>query len=360
MADVIITNAHVWTVQKAHPTAEAIGIKGDRIVAVGTRAEVEAWRAAGTRTIDAAGRLVLPGFNDSHIHFMTGALQLTNVDLKDASSPEEFARRIGERAKAAPGEWILGGNWDEQAWTPARLPTKEMIDRLTPDTPVFVERYDEHAGLANWVALKLAGVTAETPDPAGGAIVRDAKGNPTGVLKDAAIRYVDRGIPDLTPEQEMRATKLALQYMAKLGITSVQAMSVAYPHGELDTWSRLAASGDLTVRIYAVPIETVWIDQAQKGTTTRFDQPFLRVAAVKGFADGSLGSTTAYFLQPYTDAPGRHDRAARRRNAAARGDARAAHRGGPGRQAAVHSRDRRPRDLHGARPVLGTIGPIRA
>jgi predicted amidohydrolase YtcJ len=304
MADVIITNARVWTVDKAHPSAEAIAIAGDRIVAVGTRSEIESRRGASTRTIDAGGRLVLPGFNDSHIHFMTGALQLTNVDLKDAPSPEEFARRIGERANAAPADWVVGGNWDEQAWTPARLPTKELIDGVTPNTPVFVSRYDEHMALANSVALKLAGVTAKTPDPPGGTIVRDAKGNPTGVLKDAAMGQVDKVIPPLTPEQEMRATRLALQHMAQLGITSVQAMSVAYPHGELDTWSRLAVAGELTVRIYAVPLETAWLERARKGTATRFDHPFLTVVAVKGFADGSLGSTTAYFFQPYTDAPG--------------------------------------------------------
>ena len=121
MADLIVTNARVWTVDPAHPDAEAIAIRGDRIVEVGTRAAVDAWRGPSTRTIDAGGRLVLPGFDDAHIHLLTGGMQLTNVDLKDAASPAEFARRIGERARSTPGEWILGGNWDEQAWTPAQL-----------------------------------------------------------------------------------------------------------------------------------------------------------------------------------------------------------------------------------------------
>ena len=301
MADLIITNARVWTVDKAHPTAEAIAITADRIVAVGTRAEIETWRGETTRTIDAKGRLVLPGFNDAHIHFLDGATQLTNVDLKDASSPEEFARRIGERAKSAPGEWVLGGNWDEQAWTPARLPTRQMIDAVTPDTPVFVSRYDGHMSLANSVALKLAGVTAHTPDPPGGTIVRDAKGNPTGVLKDAAMGHVYRIVPPLTQEQRIRAIRLALQHMARLGVTSVQAMSVSYE--DLDAWAKLAAGGELTVRVYAAPLEAEWVERAPKGTAKDFSGPFLRTAAVKGFADGSLGSTTAYFFQPYTDAP---------------------------------------------------------
>lgn len=304
MADLIITNAHVWTVDKAHPTAEAIAIAGDRIAAVGTRAEIERWRGTKTRTIDAGGKLVLPGFDDAHIHFVTGALQLTNVDLKDAASPEEFARRIGARAKSAPREWVLGGNWDEQAWATPRLPTRQTIDAVTPDTPVFVTRYDEHASLANSVALKLAGVTAKTPDPPGGVIVRDAKGEPTGVLKDAAIRLVDKMVPEPTAEQRMRAIRLALQHMARLGVTSVQAMSVSYD--DLDAWAQLASRKELTVRIYAVPLETEWIDRAARKTAKDFNGPFLRTDAVKGFADGSLGSTTAYFFQPYLDAPGNH------------------------------------------------------
>ena len=302
MADLIITNARVWTVDRDRPTAEAVAIRGDRIAAVGTRGEVGAWRGAGTRTIDARGRLVLPGFNDAHIHFLDGATQLTNVDLKDASSPEEFARRIGDRAKASPRDWVLGGNWDEQAWSPARLPTREDIDRATGDTPVFVSRYDGHMAVANSAALRLGGVTAKTADPAGGTIVRDAKGNPTGVLKDAAMNLVFRAVPPMTAEQRTRAIKLALQDMARLGVTSVQAMSVSYE--DLDAWAKLAATGELTVRVYAAPLEHDWLERRTKGTDEAFAAPFLRASAVKGFADGSLGSTTAYFFQPYTDAPG--------------------------------------------------------
>src|SRR5439155_3080801 len=127
--------------------------------------------------------------------------QLDNVDLKDADSPEELARRLGARAKAArPGEWILGGDWDDQRWTPPQLPTKELVDKVTPLTPVFVNRYDGHMALANSAALALGGVTARTPDPPGGTIVRDAHGDPTGVLKDAAMNYVARAVPRLTRE----------------------------------------------------------------------------------------------------------------------------------------------------------------
>ncbi|MBM3335698.1 amidohydrolase family protein, partial [Candidatus Sumerlaeota bacterium] len=168
-ADLIVTNAKVWTVNKASPQAEAVAIRGERIAAVGTNAQIAAMRGPKTQVIDAHGRLVLPGFNDSHVHFVGGGRQLDNVQLKDAATTAEFARRIAARAKTLPkGEWITGGDWDEQQWTPAILPTRELIDPVTADTPAFVSRYDGHLALANSLALRLAGVTAATPDPAGG------------------------------------------------------------------------------------------------------------------------------------------------------------------------------------------------
>ncbi|MBE3097253.1 MAG: amidohydrolase [Planctomycetes bacterium] len=301
-ADLIITNARVWTVDPARPRAEALAVQGDRIVFVGSAAEVEALRGPQTMVIDARGRVIMPGFNDAHIHLLEGGMQLDNVDLKDAPSRAEFVRRIGERAKTTPaGEWILGGNWDEQAWTPARLPAKELIDSVTPDTPVFVARYDLHAALANSVALKLAGVTATTPDVPGGTIVRDAKGNPTGLLKDAAMSYVYRVIPDPTPERRLRALKRALDHMASLGVTSVQDMGPG--SADIDLYMAQAQAGSLTTRIRIAPGLTGWVEQAKKGAARSLDMPFLRTGAVKAFADGSLGSTTAYFFEAYTDDP---------------------------------------------------------
>jgi predicted amidohydrolase YtcJ len=185
-AESIITNAKVWTVDKNHPQAEAVAIIGKRIVAVGTEAEIDGWRGPQTRIIDAAGKLLLPGFNDAHVHFISGSMQLDQVQLNDARTKEEFVRRITEQTKKTPkGEWMLGGDWDEQNWAEsepaAGLPTKDWIDAVTPDTPVFLNRHDGHESLANSVALKLAGVTAKTQAPAGGEIVRDAQGNPTGL-----------------------------------------------------------------------------------------------------------------------------------------------------------------------------------
>jgi len=217
-ADLIITRANIWTVDPAKPSAQAVAILRDRIVAVGTDAEVSAWRGPKTQMLDAGGKLLLPGFNDSHVHFVSGGAQLDNVQLNDATSAQEFARRIGERAKVTPkGSWILGGDWDETKWTPAEFPTKELIDPVTHDTPVFVSRYDGHMGLANSAALRAAGITAQTPDPPGGAIVRDAQGNPTGALKDAAQDLLYKAVPPLSHDERMHAVKRALAYSASSG-----------------------------------------------------------------------------------------------------------------------------------------------
>ena len=301
-ADLLLTNARVWTVDDANPTAEAVAVLGDRIAAVGSATELEVWRGPNTRVLDAEGRLVLPGFNDAHLHLMEGGRQLDSVDLKDAPNPEEFVRRIAERAKKGPAEeWILGGDWDEQMWRPPVLPSKELIDAVTPSTPVFINRCDGHMSLANSAALRLAGVTAKTADPPGGEIVRDMHGNPTGILKDAAMGYVSKVIPAPTQERRIRTAKRALEHAASLGITSVQTLMSAY--ADIATYGLLAENGELTARINAVPMEMDWEDQARIGIRRGFGSPTLRLGALKGFADGSLGSTTAYFFEPYTDAP---------------------------------------------------------
>ncbi len=302
LADVIVTHAKIWTGDKRMPGAEALAIIGDRVVAAGSASEFEAWRGDSTKVIDAGGRRVVPGFNDAHVHFVDGGRQLDNVNLKDAATPQEFARRIGEQARrTAKGEWILGGDWDDQNWKPAALPTRALIDPVTADTPVFVSRYDGHMGLANGVALKLAGVNASTPDPPGGVVVKDAEGNPTGALKDAAMTLVQRIIPPMTREQRLHAIRRALEHARSVGVTSVQHMNPEYE--DIAVYSDLAARNELTTRIYAAPMETGWQDQAKIGIMRGFGSPMLRIGAVKGYADGSLGSTTAYFFKPYTDAP---------------------------------------------------------
>ncbi len=297
-ADVVITNAKIWTVDKSLPIAQAVAVIGDRIVAVGSNADVDSWRGANTQVIDAGGKLLLPGFNDAHVHFVSGGLQLDNIQLNDATSPQEFARRIGDRATITPkGEWILGGNWDETKWNPPVMPTKELVDPLTPDTPVFVSRYDGHMVLANSVALRLAGITAKTPDAPGGVIVRDAQGNPTGALNDAAMDAAYKAIPPLSHDRRLHAVKRALAHAASLGVTSVQHMDPDY--ADIAVYAELLQRGELTARIYAAPLITNVDDQAKIGIRHAFGGSFLRIGALKGFADGSLGSGTAYFYEPY-------------------------------------------------------------
>jgi predicted amidohydrolase YtcJ len=304
-ADLIVTNAKIWTVDKGRPQAEALAVLGDRIVAVGSATDVDAWHGPQTKVVDAKGKLLLPGFNDAHTHFVDGGSQLSEVQLKDADSPQEFARRIGERAKTTPkGEWITGGSWDEQRWTPPQLPTKELIDPVTPNTPVWVTRYDGHESLANSVTLRLANITAKTADPPGGQIVRDAQGNPTGVLRDSAQNLVVKVMPPMSHARRLRVIRQAMDHAASLGVTSVQDKNPLYD--DVKVYAEMEDKGELTTRIYVAPMETDWKDQAKIGVRRGFGTSFLRMGAVKGYADGSLGSETAYFFDPYTDDPQSH------------------------------------------------------
>jgi predicted amidohydrolase YtcJ len=301
-ADLIIRNARIWTVDPAHPEAQAVAVLGDRIVAVGSSAEAGAWRGPRTRVVDAAGKRLVPGFNDAHVHFVDGGAQLDYVQLNDAPSAQEFSRRIRDRAaRSAKGEWLLGGDWDETKWTPAQMPTKDLIDAVTPDTPVAVDRYDGHMVLANSLALKLAGITAQTPDPDGGVIVRDRVGNPTGALKDAAMDLLLKAVPEMNHAQRLHAIERALAHAGSLGVTSVQHMNPDY--ADIAVYAELLEEGRLTTRIYAAPLITQVDDQVKVGIRHAFGGPYLRIGAVKAFADGSLGSSTAFFFNAYSDQP---------------------------------------------------------
>jgi predicted amidohydrolase YtcJ len=301
-ADLVIVNANVHTLDKARPRADAVAVYGTRISAIGTTAEIRKLAAAQTRIIDAQGALVLPGFNDAHVHFIDGGSHLASVQLRDAASPAEFAERIRAFASKTPkGRWITGGDWDHERWPGAPLPTKELIDKFTPDNPVFVNRLDGHMSLANSAALKLAGVTRETKDPDGGLIVRDPQtGEPTGVLKDAAMNFVYAKIPEASFDEKLEAARAATEHAASLGVTSVQDMSTGNDVGVLQT---LAARGELKTRVYAVSPLPQWERLARTGVRAPFGGDMLRVGGLKGFADGSLGSTTALFFAPYNDAP---------------------------------------------------------
>ncbi len=304
-ADLIIINASVHTMDSKRPTAEALAIKGNRIVAVGSTKEIREMAGPNTRVIDAGKKVVLPGFNDAHVHFLGGGFQLSSVDLRDADTPHDFAERIQRFAeKLSAGRWITGGDWDHERWTNAPLPTRDLIDRFTPDTPVFVSRLDGHMALANTLALLLAGITRETPDPPGGLIVHDTKtGEPTGILKDAAMSYIWKVIPDPSFDEKLTAARAATTHAASLGVTSVQDMSAG---NDVGVYQTLLERGELKTRIYAASPLPSWQRLAGTGVRANFGSATLRIGGLKGFADGSLGSTTAFFFEPYEDAPNTH------------------------------------------------------
>ena len=284
-ADLLITRATVWTGNPAQPAATAVAVIGDRIVDVGGADEMEHWRGPNTTVVNAGGRRLIPGLNDARVRLVEGGTRLDEVDLADAATPAEFARRINERAKAKPGEWILGGRWDERAWQPAGLPARSLIDDITNSSPVFVARFDGSMALANAAALGRAGITEHTPNPPGGAIVRGANGFPTGVLQGTAMAPVLRVIPAMSPEQRLHAVKRALEHARSLGITSVQDLGAS--SDDIAVYGDLANRGELTVRIYAVPGEAGWYDQAKLGVHRAFGSSWLRIGAVHAVFDAT-------------------------------------------------------------------------
>ena len=300
-ADLVIVHGHVWTVDPQNSRAEAVAIRGSRILAVGSEAEIAQWIGPATKRIDARGNSVLPGFIDAHVHFSSGGGEISSVHLRDASAPQEFARRIGAQASKLPkGEWMLGGTWDHELWGGTPLPSHEWVDSLTLDTPVFVSRYDGHMAMANALALRLAGITRDTKDPPGGTIVRDKDGNPTGLLKDAAMNLVYRVIPPPSEEQLLRIIHAAMDEARRFGVTSIQDMSSTE---DVRAYQALAGRGELTLRIYSITPLPQWQAPATAGIRAGFGNDWIHLGALKGFADGSLGSTTALFEKPYDDAP---------------------------------------------------------
>lgn len=301
VADLVFIHGKIWTVDELNPLAEAVAVADGIILYVGSDEGVKIYVGPGTKVIDLRKRLMLPGFIDSHTHFISGGFKLQSIDLRYANSEEEFAKIIKERAEKYPGRWITGGGWDHERWPDGNLPTKGLINRFTPNTPVFVNRYDGHMALANSYVLKLAGVTGDTPDPPGGTIVKDPKtGEPTGILKDEAQSYVYRIMPEPTEEEMLEAARLALAEARKLGVTSVHDISTA---SHLRVYQTLRNRGELTARFYCrLPIAQ-WQSLTDLGIKVPFGDEWIRIGSLKAFADGSLGSSTALFFEPYTSDP---------------------------------------------------------
>lgn len=303
-ADLVLTGGTVWTGVAGAAPAQGIAVRGGRIVAVGTGDEVQRYIGPGTRRLDLAGRFVVPGLIDDHTHFLGGGFQLGSVDLRDASSPAEFTRRIAAFARSVPpGRWITGGEWDNELFPRGVLPRKEWIDAVTRDVPVAVERLDGHMILANSRALRLAGITRATKDTAGGTIVRDRRtGEPTGILKDNATALIGRVMPDPSDAEYDDAFRRAQAQALSLGVTMIQDMG---GHGwrDLAAFRRAQNSGELKLRVYSFVPLADW--RMLRDTVAKYGRgdARLRWGGVKGFVDGSLGSTTAWFFEPYDDAP---------------------------------------------------------
>jgi len=295
-----VVNARVWTGDRSRPWADAIAVDGDRVAMVGSSAEVRKASTNATNVIDARGMMLAPGFIDAHVHFLVGGFGLASVQLRDAKSRDEFVRRIAEYARTLPsGAWITNGDWDHEQWG-GELPRRDWIDAVTRNNPVWINRLDGHMALANSAALRAAGVDASTNDIAGGTIVRDEAGAPTGILKDNAQPLVGNVVPSPTSEQEDGALDAAMRFVASKGVTSVHHMGT---WNDLAVFDRAHEEGRLGTRIYAaVPIDT-W-ERLQDAVVARGRGDHrLRVGALKGFVDGSLGSHTAAMLEPFTDAP---------------------------------------------------------
>ncbi|MBO9499565.1 MAG: amidohydrolase [Novosphingobium sp.] len=301
--EIAYRNARLWTGVAKAPVSDAIGVSGNRIVAVG-EAAVRAASGKATRVVDLKGAFVMPSFIDPHTHFLRGAAMLSQPSLRDAATPAEFTRRIGEAAKALPkGKWLEGGNWDEQLWG-GELPRKDWIDAVTPDTPVAVTRLDLHMYLCNSLALKLAGITRDTPDPPGGVIVRDANGEPTGIVKDAAKDLIDRAIPSPSDAEIEATIEAGARYALSKGVTQVHCTELDWiTHKAL---RRMRGRGPTLIRFYSfVPLKD-WEKMAAEVAADGRGDDWVRWGALKGLMDGSLGSRTALFRDPYTDAPDSH------------------------------------------------------
>jgi predicted amidohydrolase YtcJ len=296
-AELIITNANIWTGNQNHPSAQAMAVSGDSILAIGSTKEIEKFKGFNTRVEDMQGAFVTPGFIDSHVHLMTGGRSLLSVDLRGAKTPNEFSLKVAAfAATQAPNEWIYEGNWDHTLWG-GELPKKEWIDDYTPKNPCALFRLDWHMLLANSAALKFAGIDRNTPNPEGGTIEKDANGNPTGILKDNAMNLILDKAPPMSIKQKNSAFEAATSYFLSNGVTTVH--DVDGLNKNFESYSTaLSHQKNPNVRIYAsLPLNEWERLDILKTTNTKW----LKTGSLKGFVDGSLGSHTAAFFEPYSN-----------------------------------------------------------
>ncbi len=309
-ADLAIVNGKLWTVNPKLPEAEALAVWRDRIIAVGSTVDVRKLVGPKTRVIDLQGKRVVPGFYDSHVHLLGSGLALARVQLKDAKDEAEFGRRLQEFDRKLPKDrWLLGGEWDHDRAFKGELPTAELVDKYVADRPVFLRRYDGHMALVNTRVLKMAGINTDTPDPPGGVIFRKpGPKEPTGILRDNAMDLVDsRGLtPPLGDQEIAEAIRAVLFEARQVGVTSVQDMDGSDPATRrklLRMYQELARTNQLTLRIGLRWPLAEWKTLADLGAQEGLGNDWLKIGGLKGFVDGSLGSSTAKFFEPYLNEP---------------------------------------------------------
>ena len=304
-ADLIVTAAHVYTVDAAQPVAAAVAVQGGRIVFVGGARAAMTLKGPGTRVLDLAGATVIPGIVDAHLHLLGVGKALRTVDLGGTRSYAAVIQRVVARVRdAAAGEWIVGRGWDQNAWPDTRFPTEEALSRAVPDHPVVLQRVDGHALLANARALQAAGITAATPDPAGGRIVRNPDGSPTGVLVDNAKELLERVVPPPSRDEVRARALAAVAELNRWGVTGVHDAGVEA--NEIGVYEELARAGRFTLRDYVMvagdSIDVAWA--FRRGPQQALDDGRLWIRAVKLYADGAMGSRGAALLEDYSDDPG--------------------------------------------------------
>lgn len=309
-ADLVILNANVLTIDTANPRAEAIAFKGEKILAVSSTKAIERYIEEGvTRVIDAQGRLVVPGFNDAHVHFR--GIDPDYIDLRYITDPSIITERVREKvAQSNSGELIRGGRWEHEMFNNKKWPTKELIDSVSPDNPVVLSRADGHSSLVNSYVLRQSGITKDTPDPPGGEIQKDKKtGEPTGIIKELARRLLKYGAVEVerSPEEleakKIREWQAALDMAARLGVTTVH-----LPPGNFDMFQKFREIGKLTLRAYVGQrLDGLTEDMLEKYAELLKKYPlednWIRFGFLKGHIDGTLGSGTALFFEPFEDEP---------------------------------------------------------
>lgn len=296
-ADYIFKNANIWTGNLDKPNAQAMAIKGDSILAIGSFEDVAKFKSDLTEVIDVEGNFISPGFIDCHVHLLMGGNSLQSVQLRDANSKDKFIQRIAFFSKdLKPNQWIVEGNWDHTLWG-GELPSKEWIDNFTKEKPVAIYRMDGHMILANSAALKIAGIDRNTPKVKNGEIVKNPDGTPTGILKSEAMYLVLNKIPSLTDSQKEKAIKSAQKYLHSNGVTSIHDVDSL---GGFEVLKKMYANNELDIRVYSANPLYNWKALSNK---EKIKTKWLKNGLLKGFMDGSLGSHSAAFKEPYSDKP---------------------------------------------------------